>query len=266
MVTPAEAARFRAANRELEDRIERNISQLWRGLGAATPQEMRDALVDYVPGLVDTYGRVAATIAAEYFEETTGVSATVADTFNRDAVQGSVRALAGGLWTGERATVLAGVSAAARRHMLQAGRSTLYESARRSPGVGYARMPEPGACNWCLLLSSRGAVYTEATVTTVSEARMFTGTSGREGRRPGEDFHDACRCDGVAVRDDDELPYDADALYRDRYMPARLADPESLVNRDDFSSDAAYEKRVADLTGMYDGAIAARMRVMFGGG
>lgn len=266
MVTAAEAGRYRAANRELEDRIERSIRQIWQALGAASPQEKRDALMDFVPALVSTYGSVASTVAAEYFEETTGATATLVDTFNRDAVQGSVRAFAGRLWTGEQATVVAGVSAAARRHMLQAGRSTLYESARRTPGVGYARMPEPGACNWCLLLSSRGAVYTEATVTTVSEARMFTGTSGREGRGLGEDFHDACRCDGVAVRNDDELPYDADALYRDRYMPARVAEPESLISRDDFASDAAYKKRLSDLTGMHDGAIAARMRVMFGGG
>ena len=46
MVSPADAARFRAANRELEDRIEKNIRQLWRGLGAASPQEKRDALMD----------------------------------------------------------------------------------------------------------------------------------------------------------------------------------------------------------------------------
>ena len=265
MVSPADAARFRAANQELEDRIEKNIRQLWRGLGAVSPQEKRDALMDYVPGLVDTYGQVAATIAAEYFEEMTGGTAVLADTYSREAVQGSVRAFAGRLWTGEQATVAAGVSAAARRHMLQRGRSTLYESALRAPGVAYARVPEPGACNWCLLLSSRGAVYAKDTVTKVSEARMYTGTSGLRGRRPGEDFHDDCRCDGVAVRDDDDLPYDADALYEEKYMPARVADPESLVSRDDFPTDAAYRRRVEELTGMSDRAISARMRVLFGG-
>ena len=265
MVSAADAAKYRRANQQLEDLIERNIRQLWTGLGASSPQEMRDALMDYVPGLVDTYGKVAGTIAAEFFEETTGLPATIADTYSREAVQGSVRAFAGRLWTGEQVSVVAGVSAAARRHMLQVGRSTMYQSALRNPGVGYARVPEPGACNWCLLLASRGAVYAKDTVTKVSEARMYTGTSGMRGRRPGEDFHDDCRCDGVAVRDGDYLPYDADALYEEKYMPARVADPESLVSRDDFPTDAAYRRRVEELTGMSDRAISARMRVLYGG-
>lgn len=266
MVSAAEAGKFSRANRDLEGRIERDIRRLWSGLGLVEPEDMRDALLDYVPGLVDEYGKVASTIAAEYFEETTGGTASLVDTYSPDAIAGSIRYHAGGLWTGERNTVVAGVSAAARRHMLQRGRSTLYESALRNPGVSYARMPEPGACNWCLLLSSRGAVYAKDTAKKVSEARLFRGSGGKMGRRPGEDFHDDCRCDAVAVRDGDDLPYDAEALYEGRYMPARTAEPASLINRDDFASNAAYEQRLHSISGMSDRAISARMRIMFGGG
>lgn len=114
-------------------------------------------------------------------------------------------------------------------------------------------------------MSSRGAVYAKDTVKKVSDARRFTATKGKGGRRPGEDFHDDCRCDGVAVRSDDELPYDAEALYKERYMPARNAEPTDLIKPSDFSSEAAYEKALHSMAGVSDKAIAARMRFMFGG-
>ena len=229
MVSPAEAAKFRRANQQLQNRIERDVRRLWTALDASNPEGMRDALLDYVPGLVDKYGQVAAVVAAEYFEETTGVSATVADTFSAGAVQGSVRYYAGGLWTGEAGKVLAGVTAAASRHMLQFGRTTIYDSTRRHSSLRYARVPEPGACSWCLMLSSRGAAY-------ASEQ-----SAGGE----GNDYHDDCGCDPVAVRDDSELPYDYEDLY-EKYTRAREADIEGAP------------------AGYTDKAIAARMRNLLG--
>lgn len=51
-------------------------------------------------------------------------------------------------------------------------------------GTAFARVPEPGACSFCLMLASRGAVYTRETV-------------GRVNR-----FHDHCRCLGIECRRD----------------------------------------------------------------
>lgn len=265
MVSKADAAKFKRANDELADRIARDLRRTWSALGATTPEGKRDALLDVVPGLVSTYGDAAAAMAVEYFEHTTGMRGEIHAGSSLEAVQGSVRGVAGGLWEGKDAETLSLVVGAATRHALQAGRSSIYESAMSTPGVGYARQPEAGACNWCLLLSSRGAVYTRETVTKVSEARQHRATGGKKGRSPGSDFHDFCNCQPVAVRFGDTLPYDAKGLYDDRYMPARQADPESLISRADFASDAAYQKRVREISGMTDSAISARMRIMFGG-
>ena len=57
-------------------------------------------------------------------------------------------------------------------------------------GTRYARLPEPGACSFCLMLSSRGAVYSKDTV---------LGGGGK--------FHTSCRCVGIQVKPDrSDLP------------------------------------------------------------
>ncbi|QDZ42215.1 hypothetical protein [Corynebacterium sp. sy039] len=56
-------------------------------------------------------------------------------------------------------------------------------------GTWYARVPEPGACDFCLMLASRGGVYSSETV--------FGQLGG---------YHDNCRCVGIEVADDEQLP------------------------------------------------------------
>lgn len=67
------------------------------------------------------------------------------------------------------------------RIVLNGARDTVLEATRRD-GTYYARIPEPGACPFCLMLSSRGAVYTKDTVT---QTKAMTK------------YHDHCRCIGV---------------------------------------------------------------------
>lgn len=57
-------------------------------------------------------------------------------------------------------------------------------------GMKFARIPEPGACNWCLMLASRGAVYSKDSVGMTRATR----------------FHDHCRCIGMEVSDSAPLP------------------------------------------------------------
>lgn len=56
-------------------------------------------------------------------------------------------------------------------------------------GTAYARVPEPGACAFCLMLGSRGAVYDHETV------------FGEVGR-----YHDNCRCLAIEVTGRAPLP------------------------------------------------------------
>lgn len=253
MASPEQAANFDRANRALERDIERDLRRLWAGLDARSVEGKRDALLDVLPSLVQRYGEVAAAVAAEYFEEITGLDAFIPDFDFQDGVAGVVRYGIGHSFAGNDPKALALISGGARRFMLQYGRSTMYDSAAGHPGVFYARVPEAGACQWCRLLASRGAAYTSK-----NRASVVT-----EGKREGESFHDECRCSVTAARDDSELPYDPEPLYNE-YISARNADPASLVDRGALTDDQ-YRMKVAALTGNSDAAIAARMRAMYGG-
>ncbi len=253
MATLAQAAKFDRVNRKLESEIERDIRRVWSALEAFSPEGKRDALLDLLPSLVTKYGDVAAAVAAEYFEESTGLAAFVPDFDFNDGVESAVRYGIGHSFSGNDAQAMSLISANARRFMLQHGRSTMYDSAANHVGVFYARVPEAGACHWCRLLASRGAAYTS----------KKTASKVTEGKRVGEDFHNDCRCSVAAARDDSELPYDPEPLY-DEYLSARNTDPADLVERGSMTDDQ-YRMKVAALTGNTDAAIAARMRAMYGG-
>jgi alpha-D-ribose 1-methylphosphonate 5-triphosphate synthase subunit PhnG len=91
----------------------------------------------------------------------------------------------------------------------QPARSLIQKSAVASGGA-WARVPAGrDTCKWCLMLGSRGAVYTTE------------GRAGGDGRR----FHGGdCDCQIVLVRDERDYPegYDPDALM-ERYLTARDA-------------------------------------------
>lgn len=65
--------------------------------------------------------------------------------------------------------------------------------------LGYARLPSPGACAFCMMLASRGAVYSKSTV--------LTTTSRSRRRGSGKSFHEGCNCSMFPVFDrEQELP------------------------------------------------------------
>lgn len=72
-------------------------------------------------------------------------------------------------------------------------RDTMFSTADANPTViiGYKRVAEAGACKFCLMLESRGAVYLSR-----ESAGSVVGRNGRpRGGRPlGRAFHDHCRC------------------------------------------------------------------------
>jgi len=52
------------------------------------------------------------------------------------------------------------LAASSERQVLDAGRNTIVDNAQRDrKAKGWARVPEPGACSFCLMLATRGAVY-----------------------------------------------------------------------------------------------------------
>lgn len=84
------------------------------------------------------------------------------------------------------------------RMIRQPARETVW-NATRAAGTRYVRVPGVKACAFCLMLASRGAVYTKDTVTTTTGAR---GSKRPEGLR----YHDNCDCQARESLTDADLP------------------------------------------------------------
>lgn len=92
-------------------------------------------------------------------------------------------------------------------YVLKPGHDTVMFNARRDK-VAFARVPEPGACKWCLKLASRGFAYSRKTV---------------DQTKDGERFHGNCGCHAMPVYDETrarvEYGYDPERFY-DEYLAA----------------------------------------------
>lgn len=196
MASPIQAAwAYMAASDRLQASLFTSIRRLWFELPEA-PEEARDVLVSQAQTLAKHYGDAAVGLAAEFFEAATGLTTRVPDYDLSDAVEGSVRWAAGDLFAGNPAEAQKKFRGAMQRHAKQPGRDLLYENADRR-GVTFARIPEGDACSWCLMLASRGFIYTSA-------------RHAGEGNR----WHDFCSC-VVAPSTAKDLPpeYDPEKLY-----------------------------------------------------
>lgn len=202
MATAAQVNQIRQGYDDIAMMLERDMRRIWPQLRTAAPATIRDTLLDLAPQLADRYGAMSATMGAEWFEATTGRPAQLAPLTAPAAVQASVRYGAGGFWTVQREAAFEAIRTYTVRHSLQPGRSTVAVSAGRNR-MRYARAPEAGACAWCLMLASRGAVY------------YSSKSAGDTGRGVGDDFHDDCNCVIEAAEDDSELSYDSRALYEE---------------------------------------------------
>ena len=188
---------------------QQDLLEAWSGNTGVPFVEFRKSLEDDFPELVRAYGSAAAAEAADYVflqrsldRELSGLAfPSVSDPVDYE------KALASYMWatrvadakmlsTGDEAIELAMRSDSLRklqgvtnRLVTEPARNTVFE-ATVAAGTRYARIPEPGACDFCLMLASRGAVYSRDTV---------VGNSMNS-------YHDGCRCLGIEVKSDSELP------------------------------------------------------------
>ena len=91
-----------------------------------------------------------------------------------------------------RATMLRTLKGSVDRLTLQGARRTVMETvAAADQIIGYRRVAQTGACDFCKMLERRGAVYK-----TAGRAGSVTGRGGRPRgtQRVGASYHDHCRC------------------------------------------------------------------------
>lgn len=202
---------FERANNGIADLVERDLLEFLGKMNFGRPDLVQAALFEYVPALCSEYGDMAATVAADWFEELRAAEgvpgsfrAPLAPSVPLDQVNarlGFATRPSGPLWLGDSATLSTFLTMMTNEYALQPGRDTVMQSAHKD-NAAYARVPEPGACKFCLMLASRGFVYSKS-------------TAGQTKK-----FHGKCRCNAVPVWDETrarvQYGYDPVALY-DQY-------------------------------------------------
>lgn len=217
MVERADLERFRLANATLSESVRLELEGFFRSLDLNKPELARDALLEFMPILTDQYGAVAATMAADWYEELradSGASgrfrATTASGVPVGAVEAQVRFSAGHLWTPDPLAMLGSLLVAADKYVKQPGRDTIAANARRE-GVKFARVPTGAkTCAFCLTLASRDAVY------------VSRKSAGDRGNGHGDGYHGDCDCLVTPIRKPSDYPegYLPDDYYA-KYQAAR---------------------------------------------
>lgn len=212
MATAAQVEEFRLANQALVDLARRDLRDFWGSVDAfGDPTVVRDSLLEFFPEIVTAYGDTAAVLGADWYDLLRDVPASMA---SFESVMASpapvVQAQATARWglgplfqsDPDPASALSHLEGALQRLVLQPGRDSVFQSARRDPvRTGVARVPSGAStCAFCMLLASRGAVYADRQ------------TAGGDGNR----FHSDCDCVPIVVRSDADLPegYDLAAYER----------------------------------------------------
>lgn len=164
------ASQHHAAQASLADALVQQVLAAWSALlDVAQLRKTIPVLSAGVAALVHQYGAASSAVAADYYDSARAAAAargsyTVvpAQPAAYEQVDKSVRWATKGLWAPQPDTAPAKVllQGTAARLALDAGRDTVTSAVRGDRQArGWVRHTEPGACAFCLLLSTRGPAY-----------------------------------------------------------------------------------------------------------
>jgi hypothetical protein len=194
------------------------LKALLLSLDNPNPIVFRDALLATYPELLAPFTTAASLVAASWYSTlraNAGITGTFAPVLAppppTDQLDAGVRYSLTPLFQPEKfigsdiLTLLAGFT---QRMIADAGRDTISGSATQDPTrVGYQRVPRAGACAFCSLLASRGAVYrsaesaggvvgrgVDASETAGKVGGQGKGVNPRGSQAIGSKYHNHCRC------------------------------------------------------------------------
>lgn len=162
-----------------------DLQKAWGQLDLSALNQSRLRFAATVAGLVHRYGAASATLAArQYLAQRRAAGIRRPFTVRPAPLPPLAQIGANVGWAisplyGAEPDVTAAqtnLAGAVDTLVLDVGRSTIVDNARRDRvAKGWARIPEPGACSFCILLATRGAVYKQDTVDFRSHNHCVTG-------------------------------------------------------------------------------------------
>lgn len=170
----------------------RELRAFWNALDKSNPVAVKKAVSAFMVDLIESYGSIASTVAADYYDDLRGragargkYAATVPDLDIAEKVVKSsdwaVQPMFGDAPDANAA--LSRLSGTAQRNIQQWGRDTMASNSIADPSAdGWQREGSGLDCVFCSMLIGRGAVYTEASADFASHdncncqaAPAFTG-------------------------------------------------------------------------------------------
>ncbi|MEU1071934.1 MULTISPECIES: hypothetical protein [unclassified Streptomyces] len=212
------AARFRRTQGGLAASLRRDMRRLRRLIVPSRLQASVPDWIEAVRALLGEYGAASVSLAADFYDAQraeAGVpgrfAVPVPDPPPDEQVDNSLRWATKDLWPRdpEASTTTAAqlepldvrldqaekkAEGAVERLMLNQGRQTVREAVQRDRyAVAYARAAALGACSFCKLMASRGAVYKDLDAVGRAADEKFTGADSVI------KFHNSCRCQPIPV-------------------------------------------------------------------
>lgn len=175
-MTP-EVAAFRQAQKDLQALAYRDLLAFWRTVDPSDAQGTAAALQAFLPTLVQDYGEVGASTAADFYDDLRDradtrrvYTAVMGDAAPVEQIRASTRWAAGPLFgVGKNPgpeQALANVVQVTNRLVLATGRNTITQNTLRDPEArGFQRVTSSGGCRFCRFLAARGAVYSADSAT-----------------------------------------------------------------------------------------------------
>jgi hypothetical protein len=217
-VSDGDGGRYRSAQFRITVSLRRDMGKLRRLLISTQLQASMPDWIDAVRQLVGEYGQASAALAADFYDaqraaaDVPGQFTTpIADPPPDDQVDNSLRWATKDLWPrdpeasgvtdAQRAPMAVRLDAAEsksemamQRLVANQGRDTMRQAVQGDRyAVGYARTAALGACSFCKLMASRGAVYKTAETAGRNANERFSGDASVV------KFHNDCHCGIIPV-------------------------------------------------------------------
>lgn len=156
---------------QIEQKSADFIAQTWSTLDLTNVATTRDAMIETTIRSGIAYGEATSLLTAQYYDETRAdakvpsrYTADIATNFDANAVDGSIRWAVDPLNNGNTTQALALVLVVGATLLRSIGSNTIRQNVTADPrAVGWHRIARPNSCDFCVMLSQRGAVYKKAT-------------------------------------------------------------------------------------------------------
>jgi hypothetical protein len=196
--------------RALTSLLVADLASAWELLDFTRLAATRPEWIAAAAALIHRYSQASASLATRFYRQDRAAAGIrgnftvpVADPPPFAQIQLSLEWATKGLWdkppsdpqaaeniAKAHETALTKVEGMAQKLVLDVGRDTKIAAVKKDrSATAYYRATEPGACSFCALMASRGAVYKSQAAAGASADRKFVGDAS------DFKFHDHCHCD-----------------------------------------------------------------------